>query len=196
MAKQGPAAKRTHAPVSLLGFFEALEKLSIAMALASGAILTALAFFIAIDVIGRSTSSFYSGATDEIAGFAMALAVTWALAYTLTIDKHVRVDLLLGAVPKPLRRLLDWIAMALLTAFAGLLARYSWALAIDSLEIGALSQSILQVPIGIPQAAMACGFSMLALQGLATLVVATLDPRGLERLRAREADAAPMQFDV
>ena len=81
---------------ALLGVFGLFERLSVAMAYISGLLLTLLSFFIAADVLGRGSGKFYSGATDEISGFVMTLAVTWALAYTLTIDKHVRVDLLLG----------------------------------------------------------------------------------------------------
>jgi TRAP-type C4-dicarboxylate transport system permease small subunit len=176
--------------------FKLMERLSIAMALIGGALLTLLAFFIAADVLGRGYGGFYSGATDEIGGFAMTLAVTWALAYTLTIDKHVRVDLLLGIVPARARRILDWIALMLLTVFAAMLAVKSWDLALDSLTIGSLSPSVLQVPIGIPQSTTALGFTMLSLQGFISLLVATLDPSGFDRERNAESAAAPTQFDV
>jgi TRAP-type C4-dicarboxylate transport system permease small subunit len=179
-----------------MSFLASMERLSVAMAYASGAVLTFLSFFIAVDVLGRGYGGFYSGATDEISGFAMSFAVTWALAYTLTIDKHVRVDLLLGAVSPSLRRLLDWAALLLLTVFAGLLAYNSWMLSLDSFEIGALSSSILQIPVGIPQGAMAFGFTMLAIQSFVTLLVATFSPAGLARARAAESKSAPVQYDV
>jgi TRAP-type C4-dicarboxylate transport system permease small subunit len=181
---------------ALMGVFRLFERLSVAMAYISGLLLTLLSFFIAADVLGRGSGKFYSGATDEISGFVMTLAVTWALAYTLTIDKHVRVDLLLGLVSVPVRRLLDWLALLLLTVFAGLLAVNSWGLALESFDIGALSPSILQVPLGIPQGVMAFGFSTLTAQSFLTLLVATFDPGGLARARAEESKAAPTQYDV
>lgn len=188
--------QRTDSDGPLMGLFGLFERLSVAMAYVSGALLTLLSFFIAADVLGRGSGRFYSGATDEISGFVMSMAVTWALAYTLTIDKHVRVDLLLGVVSASVRRLLDWVALLLLTAFAGLLAVNSWGLALESLDIGALSSSILQVPLAIPQGIMAIGFSTLAAQSLLTLLVATFDPGGLARARAEESKAAPTQYDV
>jgi TRAP-type mannitol/chloroaromatic compound transport system permease small subunit len=181
---------------ALMGLFLLLERLSVVMAYISGALLTLLSLFIAADVLGRGSGKFYSGATDEISGFVMAMAVTWALAYTLTIDKHVRVDLVLGAVSAPVRRVLDWLALLLLTAFAALLAINSWGLAVESYDIGALSSSILQLPLVIPQGVMATGFTMLAAQSLLTLLVATFDPSGLARARAEESKAAPTQYDV
>lgn len=184
------------APGFVTAPFRTLERISVWMACAGGAVLTALAFFVAIDVVGRGTSAFYSGATDEIAGFAMCLAVTWSLAYTLTIDKHVRVDLLLGAVSRGVRRVLDALALFALTVFAALLAINSWGMALESAEFEAFSQSILQIPLVIPQGAMAAGFTMLTLQAWFTFLVAVLDPTGLERAREAEGAAAPAQFDV
>lgn len=181
---------------TLMQLFIAMERISVAMAVIGGGLLTFLAFFITADVLGRGYGGFYSGATDEIAGYVMCLAITWSLAYTLTIDKHVRVDLLLGAVGPKARRTLDWIALALLTAFAIMLAYNCWGLALDSLTIRSKSPGVLQTPIGVPQCAMAFGFTALALQGVMTLLVATFNPAGLEKVRAVEAAAAPTQFDV
>lgn len=181
---------------TLMQLFIAMERISVAMAVIGGGLLTFLAFFITADVLGRGYGGFYSGATDEIAGYVMCLAITWSLAYTLTIDKHVRVDLLLGAVGPKARRALDWIALALLTAFAIMLAYNCWGLALDSLTISSKSPGVLQTPIGVPQCAMAFGFTALALQGVMTLLVATFNPAGLEKVRAVEAAAAPTQFDV
>lgn len=180
----------------LWALFRRLESLSVAMAYLGGLILTLLAFFIAFDVIGRHFSWFYSGATDEISGFAMSMAVTWALAYTLTIDKHVRVDIVLGMVSEKTRLFLDWVALGLLTLFAGLLAINSWVLALDSYDISAFSPSILQVPLVVPQGIMALGFTALAIQGVVAWLLATFDPAGLKRAMARDSEAAPTQFDI
>lgn len=180
----------------LMRVFLVMERISIAMAIMGGGLLTILALFIAADVLGRGYGGFYSGATDEISGYVMSLAITWSLAYTLTIDKHVRVDLLLGAVPAHIRRVLDWFALALLTLFAILLAYNSFGLAAESLSFNSRSPGVLQTPIGIPQMGMALGFAALAIQGVMTLLVATFNPGGLERNRAEESKAAPEQFDV
>jgi TRAP-type mannitol/chloroaromatic compound transport system permease small subunit len=180
----------------LMTLFSTLERLSVTMAFVSGIAFILLSIFIAADVLGRGAGKFYTGATDEISGYVMAMAVTWALAYTLTIDKHVRVDLLLGIVSRPTRRVLDLVALLLLTVFAGLLSFNSWSMSFDSFEINALSPSILQAPLAIPQGVMALGFTMLAVQGLVALLVATFDPRSFEQTRITESSGAPEQFDI
>ena len=173
-----------------------LEQISVIMAILSGVMIMLLAIFITADVIGRRVGGIYSGATDEISGFVMAMAATWALAYTLTIDKHVRVDIIFGFIGSRLRRVLDLAALLLLAVFACLLSYSSWKLAVDSFEIGALSPSVLQVPLGIPQSIMALGFTALAFQSTIALLIAALDPVGFETTRRAESAAAPEQFDI
>lgn len=176
--------------------FLIMERVSIMLAVFGGALLILLAIFITADVLGRGSGGFYSGATDEIAGYAMSLAVTWSLAYTLTIDKHVRVNLLLTVVPARIARWLDWLALALLTTFAIMLAYNCWFLASESFEFNSRSPGVLQTPIGVPQAAMALGFTVLGVQGLIMLLYATVDPDGFQRRRAADSESAPAQFDI
>jgi TRAP-type C4-dicarboxylate transport system permease small subunit len=180
----------------IVRLFLVTERISIALAIFGGGLLSVLAIFITADVLGRGYGGLYSGATDEIAGYAMCLAVTWSLAYTLTIDKHVRVNLLLTAVPVRIGRWLDWLALALLTAFAIMLAYNCWFLASESFEFNSRSPGVLQTPIGVPQAAMALGFTVLAVQGLIMLIYATLDPESFHRRRLAESETAPAQFDI
>lgn len=180
----------------IVRLFLVMERVSIVLAIFGGGILSLLAFFVTADVLGRGYGGLYSGATDEIAGYAMCLAVTWSLAYTLTIDKHVRVNLLLTAVSPKVGRWLDWLALAMLTAFATMLAYNCWFLASESLEFNSRSPGVLQTPIGVPQAAMALGFTVLAAQGLIMLIYATVDPEGFQRRRLADSEAAPAQFDI
>ena len=180
----------------IVRLFLMMERLSIGLAIVGGCLLSLLAIFITADVLGRGYGGFYSGATDEIAGYVMCLAVTWSLAYTLIIDKHVRVNLLLTVVSVRIARCLDWLALALLTTFALMLAYNCWHLAIESFEFNSRSPGVLQTPIGVPQAAMALGFSALAVQGLIMLIYATLDSAGFQRRRLADSQASPVQFDI
>lgn len=165
------------------------DRLAHALAYISGAALVLLGLFITADVLGRRFGGPYTGATDEISVFAMALAVTWALAYTSTIGKHIRIDLTLHWFSPRLRRIADYGGIALLGAFAGLLAVNSWLLAWDSWQIGTISMSKLSVPLVYPQAAMAAGFTVLALHALVTLLAAPYrDLDALHEAHRGEAD--------
>jgi TRAP-type C4-dicarboxylate transport system permease small subunit len=148
----------------------ATDRLAHALAYASGALLVALGLFITVDVLGRRFGGPYTGATDELSVFAMALAATWALAYTSAIGKHIRIDLTLHWFPPRVRRVVDYCGIALLCVFASLLAVNCGLLAYDSFAIDAVSMSKLAIPLVYPQAAMAAGFTFLAIHAAVMLL--------------------------
>jgi TRAP-type C4-dicarboxylate transport system permease small subunit len=147
-----------------------IETLARVMAWLSGLTFLLLAFYITIDTLGRSFGGPYSGFTDDISAFALAAAGTWGSAYTLQVGAHVRIDLLLPHLPRPLRACLDQLAIALAGVFAALLASYAWELVAGSYSLGARSISVLQAPLVIPQGLLAFGLTMLAVQAAALLL--------------------------
>ena len=166
------------------------DRIAHVLAYVSGAVLVLLALFITVDVLGRRYGGPYTGATDEISVFAMAAAVTWALAYTSVVGKHIRIDLTLPLLSPKLRRVADYGGMALLAVFASLLAVNCWRLAWESLEIGSISMSKLSVPLVYPQALMAAGFTFLAIHAFITLLAAPYcDLDALHDAHRGEADA-------
>ena len=180
----------------LIGFLKLAETFSVAAACFGGGILAMLAFFITFDALGRAYGGLYSGATDEISGYAMSFAVAWTLAYTLTMDKHVRVDLIFGALPTSARRFLDRVALLLLTVFAVLLAVNSFRMAMESYQYNIFSPSTLRMPLVYPQMLMAIGFGILALQGTATFLAGLLYPSALKRAASAERKSAPTQYEI
>jgi TRAP-type C4-dicarboxylate transport system permease small subunit len=88
---------------------------------------------------------------------------------------HVRIDILLPKFPRRLRSVLNYVAYFAMTAFAAMLAHYSWKLCIESFETDARAMSFLRTPIGWPQGIMAFGFTMLAVQAGLMLASTLLD---------------------
>ena len=132
------------------------------MAYLCGGLFLLLAFYTTYDVIARRFGGWYSGVTDEMSEYALALGATWALAYTLKAGGHVRVDIVLPYLPDMLRRLLDAFAMAVMTAFAATVSFFLWKLVGSSYAIGATGHSIIQTPQWLPQTMMATGYSFLS----------------------------------
>lgn len=132
------------------------------MAYFCGALFLLLAFYTTYDVIARRYGGWYSGVTDEMSEYALALAASWSLAYTLRAGGHVRVDIVLPYLPGTVRRLLDAFAMAVMAVFAATASVYLWKLVGSSYAIGATGHSIIQTPQWLPQAMMASGYSLLA----------------------------------
>jgi len=144
------------------------------MAYACGALFLLLALYTTVDVLGRRYGEPFSGVTDEMGGYALALGFSWALAYTLRTGGHVRVDILLPLVSARVRRVLDAVALALMAVFAATVSIYLWKLVGSSYAIGATGHSIIQTPQWVPQALMASGYSLLALVSVTGFVAEAL----------------------
>ena len=114
-------------------------------------------------MIGRRWVGLFSGVTDEMGAYALALGASWALAYTLSAGGHVRVDVVFPYLRPSVRRVLDALAMAIMTGFAALVSVFLWKLVASSYAIDATGHSIIQTPQWVPQAMMASGYSLLAL---------------------------------
>jgi TRAP-type mannitol/chloroaromatic compound transport system permease small subunit len=140
----------------------------------SGMLFLVLALFVTYDVIARKWGVYLhlptTRVTDEISGYILALAATWGLAYTLRTDAHVRIDVLLPYLPRPLRALADFLAALLMGLFAGLVSWKIWALVLDSFESGIRSSTYLLTPQWIPESILAIGFSLLTLASAAMAV--------------------------
>jgi TRAP-type C4-dicarboxylate transport system permease small subunit len=59
--------------------------------------------------------------------------------------------------------------------FAAVVAYYSWKLALESLETDARAMSFLRTPLFAPQACLALGFTVLALQAMAMFLVGLVE---------------------
>lgn len=159
---------------------EALQRvvdlLATGMAYFSGILFLLVAFYTTADVIGRRFGVF-SGVTDEVGGYVLVVGAMWGLAFALKRGAHVRIDVLLPAMPPRLRFLMDALALVSMGLFSCVLALYSWRMALQSWEIKARALGLLRTPLYIPQFLMAFGLSVLVLEVLAILVVALLKRR-------------------
>jgi TRAP-type C4-dicarboxylate transport system permease small subunit len=115
-----------------------------------GALILAAAVLIGIDVTLRKFLNTSIGGADELAGYALALGTAWSLGATLLERAHIRIDSLYVFFPRPLRLALDFLGLALLIAFFGLIARHGWNVAEQSWVSGSRSQSALQTPTVLP----------------------------------------------
>ena len=148
-----------------------MATLDVFMGLVGGSLFFLAAWYIVIDVVGRNYTGFYSGGTDEISGYALAIGTTWAMGFALRRKGHVAIDVVTAHLPDRIRVLLYLISLAIMALFAGVLARFAWALAIGSAKLGERSVGIIATPLAIPQSLTAVGFTVLALEALVMLAV-------------------------
>ncbi|AEE67191.1 integral membrane transport protein [Bordetella pertussis] len=95
--------------------------------------------------------------TDAYAGYFMAAAGFLALASTLKHGEHIRVTLLLNALPAPGHRRLDIFALCVGAILAAAFAWFSVKLAHDSWLFNDISTANDATPLWLPQLTMAAG---------------------------------------
>ena len=125
------------------------------------------ALVVAADVLVRKLFDVTMGGSDELSGYALAIAMSWGSASVLINRSHIRIDVLYQYLPLKLQVLSNLIALIGLGSFIGLLVRYSWEVVSSSWSMDALSNTPLQTPLWIPQGLWFLGFCLFLL----TLIV-------------------------
>jgi len=120
----------------------------------------ALLVSVLLSVLGRELH-FHVRGTDAYAGYFMAAAGFLALAHTLKRGEHIRVTLLLSALPAAPKRALELWSLACAAALAGVLAFYAGRLAWNSHLFNDISTGNDATPLWIPQLGMALGTAIL-----------------------------------
>ena len=146
-----------------------------------GALLIAAALLVGVEVVIRKVFSLSVGGADELAGYALAISTSWALAFTLLERAHIRIDSLYVHLPVRLCALLDIAGLLLLTAFFALITWYGYGVFQTSYALGARSMSPLGTPLLLPQLLWVLGLVMflaiallLLIRALVALVVGDL----------------------
>lgn len=161
------------------------------LAYASGVLFVLVSLYVAADAAGRTFFHVSTAVTDEFGGYVLAVGAMFALAYTLRIGGHVRIDILLPYLPQRLQIILNYVAMAGMALFSGMLALYTWQLAIESLTTGARAMSFLRTPLFPPQALVALGLSLLCVEAIAILAAGAVESARQGRLVSPEGFHQP-----
>lgn len=141
------------------------------------AVVTAQVGLNAIDRIASMTTGAAIGLTipsySSFAGVFLAASSFLALAYAFRHGAHIRVSLLLQALPRPARRAADLLSVGTGAAFAGWFTWSMGVLVLESLEYGDVTPGIVPIPLWLPQSAMTLGlalFTLALLDDLAAIV--------------------------
>jgi TRAP-type mannitol/chloroaromatic compound transport system permease small subunit len=135
-----------------------------------GVLLIAAALLIGVEVVIRKVFSISIGGADELAGYALAISTSWALAFALLERAHIRIDSLYVHLPVRLCAVLDIVGLALLCAFFGLITWYGFGVFRTSFTLGAQSLSPLGTPLVVPQLLWVLGFVMFLAVALLLLI--------------------------
>lgn len=143
----------------------------------------AISALITFDVLARRFLGFSSQATTELSGYALAFGISWALAHTLSLRAHVRIDVVVDRFPDRIRIWLRLLSLAFLGVLAGYLFYGAVTLAEESRLFNATDISVLRMPLVLPQGLWAFGigiFLVLILAMMAEALLLTIAGRGRE----------------
>ncbi len=157
-----------------LKLIENLRALNRGVALVVGLGLLLCAGFVLTDIILRQVGTSLGG-TEEIAGYAMALATSWGMSFTLLELGHVRIDLLRVRGGSLTRALFDVLSMVVMTAVVVTIAIKAWPVLERSLANGSRANTPLETPLAWVQAPWFAGWVWFAaMSALTTLAALSL----------------------
>ena len=135
----------------------ALRAINDRIAVVAGLGFLATAGVILADIVARRLGRSFGG-TDEISGYVMAVATSWAMAYALTRLAHVRIDLVRAKLPLKGRALMDCLALWVLAGTSLFIAVRTWPVLERSLRLGSTANTPLETPLWIPQSLWFAGW--------------------------------------
>ncbi len=148
-----------------------LRRLNKAVALIVGFGLLACAGFVLTDIIMRQIGTSLGG-TEEIAGYAMALATSWGMSYTLLELGHVRIDLLRSRTGSLTRALFDLFSMVVMSGVVIMIAVKAWPVVERSLVNGSTANTPLETPLVWVQMPWFAGWVWFAVMSSLTTIAA------------------------
>ncbi|MDB2407501.1 TRAP transporter small permease [Jannaschia sp.] len=149
-----------------------LRRINAGIAIATGVMLLACAAFVLSDIVLRGLGLHSFGGTEEYAGYAMALATAWGMAYTLLELGHVRIDILRAKGGTRLRAMADILSLSILSATVVFIAVKAWPILERSLSNGSRANTPLETPLAWAQVPWFAGWVWFALVSCALTALA------------------------
>lgn len=133
-----------------LRMISTLRAVNKGIALVVGFGLLLCAAFVLADIIMRQIGTSLGG-TEEIAGYAMALATSWGMSYTLLELGHVRIDLWRTRFTSFGKAIFDVFSMAVMSGVIVTIAIKAWPVVERSLTNGSRANTPLETPLILVQ---------------------------------------------
>ncbi len=146
----------------LRGLRRILDFLYLAAGVLAALCLIAILLLIVAQMIARWTGEIFPGAANY-AGYAMAAASFFAFANALNRGSHIRVSLVLNAVPQRFRRFMEIWCFGIAAAVMWYFTYYAYWFTYWSWKFNEVSQAQDATPLWIPQSVMVIGGGILAI---------------------------------
>ncbi len=148
--------------LSPVGVRKIYNGLYLASGIAAAGFLIAILTLIVVQMVARWTGEIFPGA-PEYAGYSMAAASFLAFANALNNGSHIRVSILINAVPERIRWFLNIWCFGIGAAVGWYVSYYAWQFTYWSWKFSEISQGQDATMLWIPQSAMVIGSIILAI---------------------------------
>ena len=148
----------------------AIDAASYLALICAGLILIYAVSHILLETVLRSLFDTSTHVLDEFIGFAVLSITFLSLSWTLRDGSMIRVNILTDRLPGRARKLLEAIVATCATGLGAFLCTFLWRNLAKNWNRGAVSESVAEVPLWIPDAIVFVGACLLVLQ-LATMAV-------------------------
>lgn len=142
-----------------------LVRMNERIAIAAGILLLVSVVVTLYDIVARAFHMSIGG-TDELSGYAMAIATSWGISYALTSMAHVRIDLLRARCASRGQALFDTIAILSLAGVAVVVAYRVWPVLAKTIKFNSTANSTLETPLWIPQSLWLAGWVWFAVSSM------------------------------
>jgi TRAP-type C4-dicarboxylate transport system permease small subunit len=120
-------------------------------AAAFGIVFLVLAVAVAVETASRKLFNVSLQGVDELGGYCLAIGGALSFAVALVSRAHIRIDIAHERFPKPVRIVLNVLAVAALFVSALALMVMSWISLSDSILFGSTAQTPWATPLRYPQ---------------------------------------------
>jgi TRAP-type C4-dicarboxylate transport system permease small subunit len=148
----------------------AVDRVGAAAMVVSAVAVAVMAVLVTVEVLGRSLLSVSTLVADEMAGYLLVILTFFGLADSLRAGAFIRVEFVDHWLGARTRRRLETLLLVVALAYTVFLAWEFWRLVAQSYRFGSTSLQVSRTPLWIPQACMAAGTTILALQLVAETV--------------------------
>ena len=133
-------------------------------------LLVGMVLHILLEIVLRSFFATSTFVLDEFVGYGIAAVTFLTLGHALNEGSLIRVNLLLGGTRGKVRRGLELFSVAVTLTMTCYIAWFYWLSVKRNLLRGAVSESIAEVPLWIPEGLVLLGLVLFGLQLFAYLL--------------------------
>jgi TRAP-type C4-dicarboxylate transport system permease small subunit len=144
-----------------------LDRLNDLLAWIAAWLFFATAAMITWEVVARYVFTAPTVWAEELSRVFLVWGTFLAMAALLRRRSHIRITIVTGLLAPGARRAAEIFSLAVIAVVAGVAAWYGWTIALDSIERGRTTATMLDLPQWLVEVSVPLGFLLLGLQALA-----------------------------